>query len=197
MILLWQPLSESYPDVSVKLVKHSTGIDCPLVTGPSSHQRVDRFQLVQVIIIECLFVGHVLHLLLDPLQALFCRLPKDPDDGAVSGSITAEDVLAQAIEAVNDVSDDGFLFAELKPQGFLKKAFAFFLDVLCLCSCSAYGDDPVIGVPKHRRCGFVLSFPSRALPSRSFSCIRSYIGHAVVLVVPLVKPMHIDVGEKW
>ncbi len=99
------------PDVSVKLVKHATGIDCPLVTGPSSHQRVDRFQLVQVIIIECLFVGHVLHLLLDPLQALFCRLPKDPDDGAVSGSITAEDVLAQAIEAVNDVSDDGFLFA--------------------------------------------------------------------------------------
>jgi len=66
---------------------------------------------VQVIIIECLFVGHFLHLLLRPFQALSCRLHEDADDIAIRRSVTAEDVVSQEIEAVNDVSDNSFLFA--------------------------------------------------------------------------------------
>ena len=68
-------------------------------------------KFVQVIIIECLFLGHFLNLLLCPLQALFCRLHEDADDIAIRRFVTAEDVIPQEIEAVNDVSDDGFLFA--------------------------------------------------------------------------------------
>ncbi len=110
-ILLLQPSSESHPDVPVKLVKNSTGVDCSIVAGPSSYQRIDCFQLVQVIIIEGLFLGHFLNLLLRPLQTLLCRLHEDADDIAIRRFVTAEDVIAQEFEAVNDVSNDGFLFA--------------------------------------------------------------------------------------
>ena len=110
-ILLLQPAPQSYPDIAVELIKHSTRVDRSVVARPSSYQRVDCFKFVQVIIIEGLFIGHFLHLLLDPFQALFCRLHEYTDDIAVSGSITAEDVVSQEVEAVNDVGDDSFLFA--------------------------------------------------------------------------------------
>jgi len=53
-------------------------------------------------------------LLSAPEQALFCRLHEDADDIAIRRAVTAEDVISQEIEAVNDVSDGGFLFAQLK-----------------------------------------------------------------------------------
>ena len=57
--------------------------------------------------------------------------------------ITAEDVISQEIEAVNDVGDGGFLFAQFQSQFLLKEAFAFLFDFLGLCLCSTYDDDPV------------------------------------------------------
>lgn len=80
---------------------------------------------MQVIIIECLSVGHFLDLLLGSLQALFSRVHKHPDDIAIRGSITTEDVISQEIEAVNDVGDGGFLFTQFQSQFLLEEAFAF------------------------------------------------------------------------
>ncbi len=42
LILLLEPPSQAYPDVSVQLVEGSRRIDRSVVAGPTSYQRVDR-----------------------------------------------------------------------------------------------------------------------------------------------------------
>src|SRR6202171_2505975 len=195
-ILLLEPPSQAYPDVSVQFVEDSGRIDCSVVTGPPSYQGVDGLEFVQVIIIECLFLGHFLNLLHGPLQALLCRLHKHPDDLAIGRFITAEDVISQEIEAVNDVSDRGFFFREFQSQFLLKETFAFLFDFLGLGLCSTYDDDPIVGIAKHLRCSLVFAFARCPLPACIAGFLYRAIWGSIAIGIPLIEPMQIDVCKQ-
>ena len=78
----------------------------------------------------------------------------------------------------------------------MEKVFAGFLDGLRLVFCSAYRNDPIIGVPKHLRGSFVLAFLCGLLPAPVAGTIYLAVGCSVVVVIPLVEPMQIDVGQE-
>src|SRR6266487_2589973 len=90
LILLLQPFLESEPDVTVELVKGFCRVDRPIVSGPSSNDRIDGLYLVHIVIVEGTPCGHRFDLHLHPFQPLVGGTYKHTDLATIGGFVAAK-----------------------------------------------------------------------------------------------------------
>src|SRR5512135_2160144 len=72
-ILLLQPFSQPEPDVTIELVEGLCRVDRPVISGPSSNDRINGLYLVPIIVVGCAAGGHRFNFRLHPLQAFLSR----------------------------------------------------------------------------------------------------------------------------